>query len=349
MAIKENFTTIAYRYDPENYYYVGETRVQFLHGRLNLPDNTTLKKPPKTQKGSVPVFNQKQQEWNIVEDRDIKLFKRANVSHFWAIYQYSEFKSSTEIPVIYPIQHPNNIGDPTVIKIGSLLSSLSTLDRYISWFSATLMFAIRLDYLNKKIQKLYQSYSQKFKLSALINIANPVNFESFNYEIVEIIHGVKKLLDIIVIAKYLDIEAQGKRLDASSFFEFDGLGEMLKNDRQNESIKKKTLRKQIRKCMYFDQYVELYRTINDAHNAFKHDILSERTINQVFVEPALDVYKFKNSKNNLENILHYRIALRKVIWALNDLFDALFNNLPNNKVVANFKLIQADTNSNTKI
>lgn len=92
MAIKENFTTIAYRYDPDNYYYVGETRVQLLHGRLNLPENTTLKKPPKTQEGFVPVFNQGQQKWDIVEDRDNKIFKRAKVSHFLAFYQYSELK-----------------------------------------------------------------------------------------------------------------------------------------------------------------------------------------------------------------------------------------------------------------
>lgn len=74
-----------------------------------------------------------------------------------------------------------------------------------------MMFAIRLAYLNKKIQKLYQNYSQEFQLAVITTIVNQVKFESFNYEIVEIIHGIKKLLDIIVIAKYLDIEAQGKR------------------------------------------------------------------------------------------------------------------------------------------
>lgn len=77
--------------------------------------------------------------------------------------------------------------------------------------NTAMMFAIRLAYLNKKIQKLYQNYSQEFQLAVITTIVNQVKFESFNYEIVEIIHGIKKLLDIIVIAKYLDIEAQGKR------------------------------------------------------------------------------------------------------------------------------------------
>lgn len=334
MSPRENSLTIAYRYDEDNGVFAGVTYVQFSHGRWNMPNHSTTKQPPDCPKGYVPVFCKETDSWTQVADPDNKIFRLPKTISYFGLYQYHNPRRQTDIPFLYIIKRPNNITDPTVHKIFNLLAPLSSLDRYISCFSAALMFAVRLNYLNKRIHKLFRKYDRSFQLIKLIKWTTSSHFEPLNYEIVEIIHGIKKLLDIIVIAKYLEIDGKGKRFDAGSFLEFDGLGEMLKNDKN-----KLELRQKIRKNMHFDEYKDLYKAVNDIHNAFKHDILSERISKQIFIEPTLDVYKFRKSKDNLQDIIHYHIPLRSLIWALNDLFSALLSNRKNN-VASNFQLIE---------
>ncbi len=344
----ENSIKTIYEYDEEDGHFTQKSYAQFLNGRWNMPMHTTEIPPPKVFSGEVAVFQEKENRWEVILDPSNERYKLSKVSHVYADYFYPNSAKQKEVPVVFEIRKPNSIIDPTVVKVMDLLSSLKALDRYISWFSASIMFAVRIDYLNKKIEHLYKRYSKTWFRWIAQKLCGISDGASLDYEVVEIVHGIKKLLDIVVIAKYLEIDAEGQRLNAQSVLEFDGLGELLSERcKGNEEDRKKQreLREKVRECLYFDKYKGLYQTINDVHNAFKHDILVEQINNSVFPEPFLNVCKFKNSRIDLKDVVHYQIELRKVIWALNDLFDALLNKKALEEVVVNFELVMSEHNS----
>lgn len=242
---------------------------------------------------------------------------RNQIQHeqYFASYEFNKTHKVDELPILLKIENPNFSKDKSFQYIVSFLHPLNKLYRYTSRDSIALKFINRIYYLDQKIRKLYAFYEN----TLITTQSFPSQLVFFDFIICEIIHGIKRVLDIITISTYLEFTKLPNFLDIDNQIPCDGIRFLLTSKREETNIEifKKTL---------FDQYEDLYRTINDIHNAYKHDILCESMSLEICKEPLVNISKFQNQNKNLKNIKRYSIELRKIIFACNDLFNFILKN-----------------------
>lgn len=339
----ENSTKIVYVYDREFFYYAGTSRAQFVDEQWLMPPYSTEEPPPYCSEDKVAVFDVGLQKWTI---QDSTKGMQPILTLYFAEYLNLNSKDLKKRPSLFFVKRPDNVGDPNIVLLMKLLAPLSHLDRYISNFTSAMVLAHRINYLDKRIADLYSDYrtikwrSMNFKFVRFKHLVNPA------IEMGEIIHGIKRILDLIVLAKYLALLPEGKRLNVNDNLRIDGLGEILKEGRHqtaegksNEMLEQHKL--MVRRAIYYDEYRDLFKTINDIHNAFKHDVLTESVDFQFFLEPTLNVRKFQSSKKDLKKIIQYQIEFSKIIYATNDYLLALFQDLKPSEVKSSFHLVNA--------
>lgn len=299
-----------YHYDPVHKTYTSSSPFQKLEG-VYPPPYSTLQKPPECKSDEIAIFNETIQSWEKIKDT------KNYVQHelCLATYEFNKTHQINEIPTLFKIANPNSGGDDFFQYIIPFLDPLIKLYRYTSRDSIAFKFANRIYFLNNKICELYTSHEKI--------MTNPPFFLSqlacLDFEICEIIHGIKRVLDIITISAYLDSTKLPNFLDIDNKIPCDGIKFLLTDENKAAKIEiyNKTL---------FNQYEDLYRTLNDIHNAYKHDILCETTSLKIFAEPCVNIARFRRQDKNLKNIRHYSIELRKIIFACNDLLNLILKN-----------------------
>lgn len=296
---------VIYRYDPVYKTYTSSSPFQKLEGTYP-PPYTTLQKPPECKAGEIARFNEATQLWEKIEDT----INHIQYELCFATYQFNKTHPINEIPTLFKIDNPNNGGDNFFQHIIPFLDPLTKLYRYTSKDSIAFKLANRIYFLNNKIRELYVCH-EKILTNLLFF---PSQLACLDFEICEIIHGIKRVLDIITISAYLDSTKLPTFLDIDHKIPCDGIKFLLTNERNEAKFEifEKTL---------FHQYKDLYRTLNDIHNAYKHDILCESMSLGIFTEPCVSITRFRKQDKNLKNIRHYSIELRKIIFACNDLLN----------------------------
>ena len=296
MFPNENKLVPIYNYDPELFFFISASRAQIVHGQLLKPKASTLVPPPLSHDVNlIPVYNETENSWVLKNALDLKL-KKQKITFCYADYDYSNRFLDKTIPYIFEIKRPDNIADPSVIQIHNLLGSLEKLGNYLNPLSAVLFFAQRIVYLNAQIDNLYHKYDVKYSY----------------FQEVDIIHNIKKLFDMIIVALYLE-----NNVDLDHGFECDGLGYLL-------DMKESETKTKIKERVDFIYYQDLLSVINNLHNGYKHEILTEQLLGMFYPEPCLHLNKFhstmKNKRRikNLGHITRYEIDLRKLIYACND-------------------------------
>lgn len=335
MFHKNNELVPIYRYDPELFFFTKIARAQILNGHLLKPEASTLIPPPRyNDENLIPVFNEADNSWVLKKALDLKL-KRRKITFCWADYDYSTRFSHQSIPYIYKIELPDNIADQSLIKIGSQLSSLKKLESYINPFSANLFVAQRIVYLNNQINNLYRQYAAFIELFKRGSFCNLQQSQYFYFQEVDIIHNIKKLIDTLVVALYLE-----NNENPDDDLACDGLGYLL--DKKESEVRTK-----IKEKIDFDYYEDLLTVINNLHNGYKHEILTEQLPDKFYLEPCLHLNKFhtttkdKRRIRDLQHVICFEIDLRKLIYACNDFLTFLING-KRNAEIPRFKKVETD-------
>ena len=297
-----------HHYDPIYKTYISSSPFQKIKGTY-LPPYSTLQKPPECKPDEIARFNETIQSWEKIKDSK----NHIQYELCFATYEFNKTHQINDIPILFKIDNPNNGGDEFFQHIIPFLDPLIKLYRYTSRDSIAFKFANRIYFLNNKICELYTLHETI--------LTNPPFFLSqlacLDFEICEIIHGIKRVLDIITISAYLDSIKLPTFLDIDNNIRCDGIKFLLTNENREEKIE--TLEK-----TFFNHYEDLYRTLNDIHNAYKHDILCESMSLRIFTEPCVNIARFQKQNKNLKNIRHYSIELRKIVFACNDLLNLIF-------------------------
>ena len=327
-----------YTYDPVKFFLTGERFAQYLNGHILMPEYSTQIKPPKClDEDYVPIFSVETQSWSLVKGEDLNL-KKLHITFVYADYDFSKTHPDEALPYIYPINRSDYLGDPNLSNIMKLLSSFDKLEQLISSFSAGLQFAQRVFYLNSQIGKLYQEYSNFLKSLKAGRIIRLNEQQYFYFLQVDILHNIKKLLDTVIVALYLRETKEEASLGIYFSLECDGLAYILKKD-------KSKLRDRIRETINFDYYEDLLTTINDLHNGYKHDVLTEQIHSEVFIQPCFFLNKTSMIRRNgkrikdLQNVIQYRIDTRKLIFAFNDFLSFILEGKENSKTRVQFKKV----------
>lgn len=95
---------IAYSYDPEDFHLIGSFEYHWAIG-TGLAANSTDIKPPSYSTGEIPVFNEDQQKWSIVEDHRLKTAYSLETKSELHVDYIGPIKSG------YTLQKPNSIFD----------------------------------------------------------------------------------------------------------------------------------------------------------------------------------------------------------------------------------------------
>ena len=339
--MKDGTLVIVYEYDPVKLFFTGSRKAQYKNNRVLKPENTTLIVPPVCPSDDfVQVFNLESQSWSIVKGADLDL-KKLKITTCYADYDFSKSHPDKWIPYLYQIAQPENIGDPSIGLIKKLLWALDKLDQLISAFSATLQFAQRINYINAQIHKLYSDYERFLSLQRY-GIGCQLNQHQYFYFFqVDILHNIKKLMDTVIVALYLR-EVDGDSSFSMDFpLDCDGLAYILKNE-------KSEIRYKIRRQINFDCYKDLLSVINDLHNGFKHEILTEQILLQSFVQPCFYLNKTRFKKRNnkwvkdLQNITQYQIDLRKLVFACHDFLCFMLEGKERSKVNIKFEIVSKE-------
>ena len=338
MTCKDGSLEKIYKYDPVKFFFIGEHVAQYLNNRVLMPENSTRIKPPEcSDKDYVPIFDVKTQSWSLVKGEDISLKKR-KITFLYADYDFSKSHPGEWLPFIYHIDRPDCLGDPSFVYTTKLLSSFDKLNQIMSSFSVVLQFAQRVFYLNSQIRKLYEEYSKFLKSLKFWRRTYLDEQQYFYFLQVDILHNIKKLLDIVIVALYLREAKEESSFSVDFSLECDGLSYILRKKRSE-------LRDKIRETINFDHYGDLLITINDLHNGYKHDVLTEQIPFEVFVQPCFFLNKMPLKKQNGEwikdqyNITQYRIDSRKLIFAFNDFLSFILEGKENSKIRVQFKKV----------
>ena len=320
-----------YYFDPDNKNALTKYGYHCQLPGVDLPPNSTLIPPPSFKTGQIPTFNSKNQQWEIIQD----FIPRTKFISLDATYEFNITHKPDDPPIILPIDHPDNVGGKTVQAIYSHLLSLEKFDRYISPFSIALKTAFRINSINKNLLNLYSNHNNLYNSSPRQHCLSIDQIEFINTSVIDIIHNIKKLLDTFVIAAYFKIIDkstiyQKQRRSSANGIEF----LLARNTPPNQD--------KLRQLLNFDHFVDFLSVINNCHNAFKHDIMTEELIFHIESTPHIFARKF--DRDNLKTLYEYNIELHKIIYACNDfLSDLLFHNhtkLPTFKLITtNIKYI----------
>lgn len=314
-----------YHYDPIYYYYTGVSFAQEGEG-IFLPDYCTTIEPPHCSTGFIPKFNKETATWEQVEIPSDHIHLTTN----YAEYEFNKTHVTTDKPLLYTIINPNYLGDPEISGIVEFLQPINKLDRYTSLGHVACSLIQRIAYTNTKIEELYSNHKKAEEFCKKTGFLDPQNFTFQHFDIANIIHNIKRILDIITISSYLRTKTDISLLANNDEIKCDAIGFLMKQTKENLDI---------RNNLHFNHYGDLLKTINDIHNAYKHSILTEQLGNKFYSEPTVSVSKFLSAKHkNLQTIISYEIQLSKIIFATNVFLNILFKN----KGIANapkFKLI----------
>ena len=329
MFYKDNRLVLVYKYDPELFFFTRMAKAQIHNGRLLKPEASTLIPPPKcNDENLIPVFNETENSWTLRKALDLKL-KRRRITFCLADYDYSNRFSNQLIPNIFNIERPDNIGDKSVVQIGSQLSSLEKLGSFINPFSANLFVAQRIVYLNNQINNLYRQYAAFIELFKRGSFCNLQQSQYFYFQEVDIIHNT------LVVALYLE-----NNENPDNDLACDGLGYLL--DKKESGTRTK-----IKEKIDFDYYEDLLTVINNLHNGYKHEILTEQLPDKFYLEPCLHLNKFhtttkdKRRIRDLQHVICFEIDLRKLIYACNDFLTFLING-KRNAEISRFQKVETD-------
>ena len=342
LGMKDETSVIVYEYDPVKLFFTGSQKAQYKNNRVLKPENTTLIEPPICPSDDfVQVFNLGSQSWSLVKGADLDL-KKLKITTCYADYDFSKSHPDKWIPYLYQIAQPDNIGDPSIGLIMKLLAPFKKLDQVFNAFSAALQFAQRIIYINANIQKLYTDYERFLSLQRYGKGFRLNQLQYFYFSQVDILHNIKKLIDTLIVAVYLrEIEDDGSfGIDFS--LECDGLGYILTNE-------KSEIRNRVRNQINFDHYKDLLSVINDLHNGYKHEILTEQISWQNLDQPRLYLNKtrYKREKNkylkDMKNITQYRIELNKLVFACHDFLCFILEGKEKSKESFKFKIIPIES------
>ncbi len=302
-----------YYYDPIYHYYTGDGFAQEGEG-IFLPDFCTTIQPPHCSTDSIQKFNKETTSWEI-----IKAPSDCNelINHH-AIYEFNKTHSSTDKPQIYKITAPNHLGDPGISELSNFLQPINKITRFISHAHVACSLAQRIVYTNKKIEELYSDHKKTEEFCKKTGFLAPQSFTFQPFDIANIIHNIKRILDVITISVYLRNKKDISLLTNNDEIKCDAIGFLMKQNKENSDT---------RNALHFTFYEDLLTTINDAHNAYKHSILTECLPTTYYPEPTVCIRKTLSPKfKNFKVILSYEIELNKIIFATNDLLSILFKN-----------------------
>lgn len=340
--MKEGTLVIVYEYDPVKLFFTGSQKAQYKNNRVLKPENTTVIEPPVCPSNDfVQVFNLESQSWSLVKGANLDL-KKLKITTCYADYDFSKSHPDKWIPYLYQIAQPDNIGDPSIGLIMKLLAPFKKLDQVFNAFSAALQFAQRIIYINENIQKLYSDYEKFLSLQRYGKGFRLNQLQYFYFSQVDILHNIKKLIDTVIVAVYLrEIEDDGSfGIDFS--LECDGLGYILTNE-------KSEIRNRVRDRVNFDHYKDLLSVINNLHNGYKHDILTEQILWQVLTQPCFCLNKThfkkqdKKMVKDLQHITQYQIDLRKLVFACHDFLCFMLEGKEKSKESIKFKIVPMES------
>lgn len=305
-----------YYYDQLHYYYTGEGVHQEGEG-IYLPKFCTTIEPPACPPGYVPFFNSEKNNWEQIPIPDNFI----EIIRVYADYDFDKTHSISEQPLIYKIQNSNFLADPSVIKIFNLLSPLKKFDRYISRDQIAFSLTHRIVYTNSKIDNIYHCHAKNLRNFSTKHFAHMGTLIFPNFELANILHNIKKILDTIVISTYLSTQNDIFILENNDEIKLDAIGTVI-NKATSPTYTA------VRDIIRFDHYRDLFRAINDIHNAYKHSILTECLYNKIHLEPTFHVRNFSPFKlKNLNKIIEYEIQLKKIIFSFNDFLSCLFGEI----------------------
>lgn len=302
-----------YYYDPLYCYYTGDGFAQEGEG-IFLPDFCTTIQPPHCSTDSIQKFNKETSTWEIIKNPpNCNKFKINS-----AIYEFNKTHSLTDEPQIYKITDLSHLSDSGISELTNFLQPINKLNRFISHADVACSLAQRIAYTNQKIKELYSDHRKTEGLCKKTGILALQSLTFQHFDIANIIHNIKRILDIITISVYLKNKTDISLLTNQDEIKCDAIGFLMKQNKENSNT---------RNALHFTFYEDLLITINDAHNAYKHSILTECIPKIHYPEPTVSIRKTPSSNcKNLENILYYKIELNKIIFATNDLLNILFKN-----------------------
>lgn len=149
---------------------------------------------------------------------------------------------------------PINMGASFFIKTCSL--DFKSISGYLNHQLVLMNLHGYLLILNINIKDVYDEF-KKFKTNLIAN-----NFQEHNIKKQTIIHLMKKIIDEIIILYCIKLDHNNILKDKK--IKITSIGDLKKNSQLTDNIKNE---------LNYNQFVYLFNTINDLHNAFKHDIM----------------------------------------------------------------------------
>lgn len=179
-------------------------------------------------------------------------------------------------------------------------------------------FAQRLNHLNERIKELFRKQRQDDRFMKCFRFGKPGSDITNQVLKEEIIHEIKKLIDILAITVVTYEHSVANNIDryeSNHSIPLDNYTQLWKY-KFSDSVYEK---------LGVNQHMSLLRFINNLHNAYKHDLLAIRTENLIASEPFVLTMKFKDSKTNLNEIQEFVCSFRDLIMACDEYISAVLN------------------------
>lgn len=143
-----------------------------------------------------------------------------------------------------------------------------------------------------------------------------------------LVHYIKWVLDAMVIGLYIGRNdfSESSLLSSANRIACSGIGYLFGargNGMGEERLRINKLREVVNYSFFEDFFL---RTVNDVHNAYKHDILTASShALEIPWDPYVCVGKFERSNESLGKVKFYYFELRSLIGAFNDFIVSLLN------------------------
>lgn len=304
-----------YRYEPDTGVYCDEAIARYTSETPNLEPNWTTVAPTTPPKDHVCVF--KNGQW-AHEKKD--KFNFSTHEYFYGIYLRTDNQKFTD-PSIFPTGTSVNADDSNFDLIKKYYQKINGFDRYTHSYSGAVSMYHRLFFLNQRLSELYRDYPDLSNLKDCQRIALDLNLSDlFNRRYEEIIYHMKRTLDVLVMISYIEEKLKDQTANAAFEITVDSIGDLFDS-------KKDHLTENIKKNLAFAHFSEFYRYINSLHNCFKHEILCEKSSENLYLLPFIDISK-KQKPGSFASLIIYRCCFDYIVNAFRDVLSEIIIGIP---------------------
>ena len=304
-----------YRFEPVTGIHCDTAIAEYTSETPNLDPNWTTIAPTTPPKEYVCVF--KNGQWTH-EKKD--KFNFSTDEYFYGIYLHEDGQKLTA-PSVFPTGTSVNADDSKFDLIKKYYQKINGFDRYTHSYSGAVSMYHRLFFLNQRLSELYQDYPDLSNLKDCQEIASDLNFSDlFNRRYEEIIYHMKRILDVLVMISCIEEKLKEQTANATFEIKVDSIGDLFDS-------RKDHLTENIKKSLAFSHFSEFYKYINSLHNCFKHEILCEKSSENLYFLPFIDIRK-KQKPGSFASLIIYRCSFDYIVNAFRDVLSEIIIGIP---------------------